>query len=45
VPHHWLTIMGDPKGAKGAPDGAKVMADNVIGVEMEDLSVKDQEEV
>jgi hypothetical protein len=30
--------MVDPKGAKSTHDGAKVAADNVIGVEMEDLS-------
>jgi hypothetical protein len=37
--------MGDPKGAKAASDGAKVTANNVISVVLEDLSEKDREEV
>jgi hypothetical protein len=37
--------MVDPKGAKSAPDSANVTADIVINVEMEDLSVKDWEEI
>jgi L-ascorbate metabolism protein UlaG (beta-lactamase superfamily) len=35
----------DPKGAKAAMDSAGVNTDNIIGVEMGDLSEKDREEV
>jgi hypothetical protein len=35
----------DPKGAKAATDGTKLTTENVIGVAMEDLSEKDQEEI
>jgi pyruvoyl-dependent arginine decarboxylase (PvlArgDC) len=38
-------VMGNPKGARAASNGAKVTNDNVIGVVMEDLSEKDWEEV
>jgi hypothetical protein len=34
--------MVDPKVAKSAADSANVTANNVINVEMEDLSVKDR---
>jgi hypothetical protein len=37
--------MVNPKGAKSTPDGAKVATDNVIRVEMKDLSEKDREEI
>jgi hypothetical protein len=37
--------MGDLEGAKGASNGARVTADNVIEVVMEDLSERDREEV
>jgi hypothetical protein len=37
--------MGDPKVAKLVPNMVKVTAENVIGIEMEVLSVKDWEEI
>jgi hypothetical protein len=37
--------MVDPKGTKPASDGAKITAENVIGVAMEDPSEKEREEV
>jgi hypothetical protein len=37
--------MVDPKGAMSVPDSAYVTADNVINVEIEDVSEKDQEEI
>jgi hypothetical protein len=35
----------DPKGPKLAKDGTRVNADNIIGVEMGDLSEKDRDEI
>jgi hypothetical protein len=35
----------DPKGMRAAPNGAAVNTDNVIGVEMGDLSEKDRDEI
>jgi hypothetical protein len=37
--------MADPKGMESVPDGAAISAENVISVEMEDLSEKDQDEL
>jgi hypothetical protein len=37
--------MVDPKGTKSAPDRAKVTTDNVIWVEMQDLSEKDHNDL
>jgi hypothetical protein len=37
--------MADPKGAKSVPDGTPINVGNVIAVEMEDLLVKDWDEL
>jgi hypothetical protein len=37
--------MTDPKGVKMAPDGAGITAENIIGMTMEDLPVKDRDEL
>jgi hypothetical protein len=37
--------MADPKGMESVPDGVAISAENVISVEMEDLSEKDQDEL
>jgi hypothetical protein len=37
--------MTDPKGVKMAPDGAGITTENIIGVTMEDLPVKDRDEL
>jgi hypothetical protein len=38
-------VVVDPKGMKVAPDGAMVNTENIIGVEMGDLSEKDRDEI
>jgi proteasome assembly chaperone (PAC2) family protein len=35
----------DPKGAKTALDGAGISTENIIGIEMGDLSKKDRDEI
>jgi hypothetical protein len=40
-----LTRVFITRGVTSAPDGAKVSTENVIGIEIEDLSEKDREEI